>query len=167
MPYFKTSQEWLEQSILLLEARPTTTRIATRYSIKPVSPRADKSTDKQQQQGDSSTSTAAAATTTTAKAPRGSLVLKTHDTASGTTLKYRTTKAQEVSRLMGAALGRLGKSMAAVPADTADEAMPDAAAAGGVQEGGKAGSGTASPAQQPQQPQQGGGGGKKKKKGKR
>lgn len=24
MTYFKTSQEWLEQSILLLEARPTT-----------------------------------------------------------------------------------------------------------------------------------------------
>lgn len=26
MPYFKSSQEWLEQSALLLEARPSTVR---------------------------------------------------------------------------------------------------------------------------------------------
>lgn len=26
MPYFKTSQEWLDQSALLLEARPATVR---------------------------------------------------------------------------------------------------------------------------------------------
>lgn len=26
MPYFKTSQEWLDQSIALLEARPATVR---------------------------------------------------------------------------------------------------------------------------------------------
>lgn len=35
MPYFKTSQEWLEQSILLLEARPTTVRT---YRPPPPSP---------------------------------------------------------------------------------------------------------------------------------
>lgn len=29
MPYFKTSQEWLDQSIALLEARPATVRPPT------------------------------------------------------------------------------------------------------------------------------------------
>ncbi|UNI13538.1 hypothetical protein JDV02_000274 [Purpureocillium takamizusanense] len=197
MPYFETIQEWLDQSSLLLEARPTTTRVTTKYSIKPVKPRAAKPKDQQQNQeqqqqqdeqkqagggGDSTKAAAAAAaaaagTSSSTKPPRGSLVFKTYDPVSGTTLKYRTTKAQEVSRLMGAALGRLGKGMAALPAETTDEAMPDAAAAasgaggrgGGDEAAGKAGSsGPATPALQPQQqPQGGAGGGKKKKRSKR
>ncbi|CAM1502832.1 Fc.00g076080.m01.CDS01 [Cosmosporella sp. VM-42] len=134
MPYFKTSQEWLEQSTLLLEARPATTRITTKYSIKPAP---------------------SSSAETTPKPPRGNLVLKTYDPVSGVTLKYRTTKAAEVSRLIYASLGRLGRNMAAVPVE---ETMPDVPPA--VEE--KA---TVSGQQTPQQG--GGGGGKKKKKGKK
>ncbi|KAF7556128.1 hypothetical protein G7Z17_g1578 [Cylindrodendrum hubeiense] len=83
------------------------------------------------------------------------------DPVSGATLKYRTTKAAEVSRLIGASLGRLGRSMAAVP-EPAEEPMLDAPDADDQK--------SAAPASQPpqqQQPQQAGGGGKKKKKGKK
>ena len=78
---------------------------------------------------------------------------------SGITLKYRTTKAAEVSRLIGASLGRLGRSMAAVP-EPAEEPMLDAPDLE-VQKPSPA----SQPSQQQQQPQQGGG--KKKKKGKK
>lgn len=67
------------------------------------------------------------------------------------TLKYRTTKAAEVSRLIHAALGRLGRSMAALP-DVPEVEMPDAGDA--VEE----------PAAVEKQTTQGG---KKKKKGKK
>jgi hypothetical protein len=101
------------------------------------------------------------------KPPRGSLVIKTYDTASGVTLKYRTTKAAEVSRLVYSALGRLGRSMAALPLDVPEEAMPDAPTDG--IDGDNKGSGAATPASQQaaqgQPPQQGGG--KKKKKGRK
>ncbi|KAF4123277.1 Signal recognition particle 9 kDa protein (SRP9) [Geosmithia morbida] len=150
MPYFKTSQEWLDQSKLLLEARPSTTRITTRYSIKPVKPR---SSDR-----DSSTDQTAAA-----KPPRGSLVLKTYDPAGGVVLKYRTNKAAEVSRLIQSCLGSLGRSMAALPpvdetmtdAPSAQEAVADAAA---VATAPAATAGSATGGGKPAQ-----GGGKKKK----
>ncbi|KAH7127691.1 signal recognition particle 9 kDa protein-domain-containing protein [Dactylonectria macrodidyma] len=147
MPYFKTSQEWLDQSVALLEARPASAVITTRYSLKAASARPS---------GDDEGADA------TAKPPRAVLIIKTYDPASGVTLKYRTTKAAEVSRLIGASLGRLGRSMAAVP-EPADEPMLDAPEADDQ---------NAAPTSQPlqqqqQQPQQGGGGGKKKKKGKK
>ncbi|KAK7418884.1 hypothetical protein QQZ08_011093 [Neonectria magnoliae] len=143
MPYFKTSQEWLDQSIALLEARPATTHITTRYSLKAAPhPRED-----------------AADADAAPKPPRGALVIKTYDPASGITLKYRTTKAAEVSRLIGASLGRLGRSMAAVP-EPADAPMLDAP---DVED--QKPSPASQPPQQQQQPQQGGG--KKKKKGKK
>ncbi|PNY27223.1 Uncharacterized protein TCAP_02834 [Tolypocladium capitatum] len=160
MPYFKSSQEWLEQSVLLLEARPSTTRITTRYSIKPVKPRAENADDV----------TAAAATP---KPPRASLVIKTYDPVSGVTLKYRTTKAAEVSRFVYSSLGRLGRVMAAVPIDVPEESMPDAPVGNegsGAGEGrvGGAGAGATAQAQRTQQQQsQQGGGGKKKKKGRK
>lgn len=74
------------------------------------------------------------------------------------TLKYRTTKAAEVTRLMSAALGRLGKAMAGIQ-DVPEETMQDIDAV--------------ETPQGEQTPQQvatggaGGGGGKKKKKGKK
>ena len=117
------------------------TNITTRYSLKPTP----------------SSSTAAADTSFT---PRATLVLKTYDTVSGITLKYRTTKAAEVSRLIGASLGRLGRSMAAVPEPPAEEAMPDAPAEVDQKP-------ATTTAQAQQAPTQGGGGGKKKKKGKK
>lgn len=89
-------------------------------------------------------------------------MLKTYDPQSGVTLKYRTTKAAEVSRLIYSSLGSLGRGMAAVPeAPAADEAMPDAPTPVGEGAGGDAKAGTPAPAQG------GGGGGKKKKKGKK
>ncbi|RFU75459.1 signal recognition particle, srp9 subunit [Trichoderma arundinaceum] len=152
MPYFKTSQEWLDHSVALLEARPSQTRVTTRYSIKAVKPR--KLTDP-----DASSADDSAAAASDPKPPRGSLVLKTYDPASGVTLKYRTTKAAEVTRLMHAAMGRLGRAMANVH-DVPEATMQDADAAE-----------TPQGEQTPQQAQQGaaggGGGGKKKKKGKK
>ncbi|KAH7037953.1 signal recognition particle 9 kDa protein-domain-containing protein [Microdochium trichocladiopsis] len=121
MPYFATSQEWLRQSALLLEARPTTTRITTKYSIAKPKPRKS-----------SSSSATTAATTTTPKPPRGNLTVKTFDPVSGTTLKYRTTKAAEVGRLV-LCLGRLGTRMTGLPGDSADvEVVVPGAAAGGA-----------------------------------
>jgi hypothetical protein len=119
----------------------TQTNITTRYSLKPAP-------------------STTAATADTSSTPRATLVLKTYDSASGITLKYRTTKAAEVSRLIGASLGRLGRSMAAVPEPPAEEAMPDAP----VEVDQKPATTTAQAQQQvPNQ----GGGGKKKKKGKK
>ncbi|KFH44170.1 hypothetical protein ACRE_050560 [Hapsidospora chrysogenum ATCC 11550] len=138
MPYFKTAQEW--------------TRITTRYSIKPAPPPKNK---------DSSSSIAAAEP----KPPRGVLVIKTYDPESGVVLKYRTTKAAEVSRLIQSSLGRLGRGMAAVPEPPAEEAMPDAPGAGAAVEGDAAKA--AAPPAQGQPASGGGGGGKKKKKGKK
>ncbi|KFG83313.1 WD repeat protein [Metarhizium anisopliae] len=147
MPYFKSSQEWLEQSTLLLEARPST----------PVKSRKRKADDTD---GDTPVNDAP-------NPPRGSLVIKTYDPVSGVTLKYRTTKAAEVSRLVYSSLGRLGRSMAAVPLDVPEEAMPDASGGGGG-DGDNKGSGAATPAsQQPQGQQAQQGGGKKKKKGRK
>ncbi|CAF3508325.1 unnamed protein product [Fusarium graminearum] len=137
MVYLKTSQEWLDHSMALLEARPLTTRITTSYKITPGPTRPDADGD------------------TVTKPSRGSLVLKTFDPISGVVIKYRTTKAQEVTRLIHASLGRLGRSQAAVP-DVPEVTMADAE---GVEEPQAA---TSTP-----QAAQGGGGGKKKKKGKK
>ena len=150
MPYYTTSQEWLTQSQALLEARPTTTRITTKYSIKQVKPRHKPN----------------ATVNPTPKPPRGSLTLKTYDPVSGATLKYRTTKAAEVSRLI-LSLGKLSRPMAGLP-ELKEEVMADAPAEG-------SGTGTpalekgeaAAPAQQQPQASGGGGGKGKKKKGKK
>lgn len=139
MVYLKTSQEWLDQSMALLEARPSTTHITTSYKLKPGPTRPDADGD-----------------TPVAKPPRGALVLKAFDPVSGITIKYRTTKAQEVTRLIHASLGRLGRSQAAVP-DVPEVTMAEAE---GVEE-------SQAPTPTPQTAQGGGGGGKKKKKGKK
>jgi hypothetical protein len=155
MPYYATADEWLRQSQLLLEARPTTTRITTKYSIRPVeAPRKPKA--------DSAAAAAGAAAPTEPKPPRGRLVLKTFDPKTGTTLKYKTTKAAEVSRLV-LSLGKLGRPMAGLPELKEDISMPD------VPE-----SGTGTPAMEKAEPTAApagggaaGGGKGKKKKGKR
>ncbi|KAK6067864.1 WD repeat protein [Seiridium cupressi] len=162
MPYYDTADEWLRQSQLLLEARPTTTRVMTKYSIRPVeAPRKPKAD-------------ADAAASTEPKPPRGRLVLKTFDSKTGTTLKYKTSKAAEVSRLI-LSLGKLGRPMAGLPELKEDVAMLEAPESGtgtpaaeraepvAATGGAKMASGG-----QAQGPQAGGGGGKgKKKKGKR
>lgn len=136
------------------------TRITTRYSIR----RAER---KPAKDGEALPD---------AKPPRARLVLKTYDDASGACLKYRTSKAAEVSRLVQL-LGSLGRRMAALPprddglldpsAPAASSAAPEAV--GAADSAGSAAQAQAGASQPPAQ-QQGGaaGGGKgKKKKAKR
>ncbi|SPO00571.1 uncharacterized protein DNG_03319 [Cephalotrichum gorgonifer] len=136
--YYKTSQEWLDNSILLIEAHPTTTRITTKYAIK--RPRA-------------------ATETAPAKGPRANLVLKTYDPTSGATLKYKTSKAAEVNRLVQC-MGRLGKGMAGVAGAREALGEPAAATAAAAQE-------EAAPEKEAEKAQQAPQGGKKKKKGRK
>ncbi|KAL0473886.1 signal recognition particle 9 kDa protein domain-containing protein [Neurospora intermedia] len=194
MPYYEKSEDWLHQSALLLQARPQTTRVTTSYSLRPaIRPsKAEKLAAKEarrakEKKETSSKKTPAASTeeqtpkdaaTASAKPPRGQLVLKTFDPHSGVCLKYKTSKAAEVGRLIQM-LGQLGRRMAALPVDeakeSADVVMADAAAAAAVAEEGAAAaaaavSGTATPvagASTPAPAAGGGGQGKKKKKGKR
>ncbi|KMU89201.1 hypothetical protein CIHG_07135 [Coccidioides immitis H538.4] len=96
MPYLTTSQDFLKQSSLLLEAYPHTTRITTKYSYPKPSHK-------------SKPTTATATTSTSSSQPvskPATLTLKTYNPYNGICLKYRTTKAAEVSRLI-AGLGRL------------------------------------------------------------
>ncbi|KKY38870.1 putative signal recognition particle srp9 subunit [Diaporthe ampelina] len=166
MPYILTSQEWLAQSALLIEARPTTARVTTKYNIKPAKARAAKKAKKDGDEDTPMTDADAAAT----KPPRASLIIKTFDPHSGVCLKYKTTKAAEVSRLVQL-LGSLGRKMAALPDIPAPvAAVEDEAAAGTAMPpvGGPGGAAGAGQATQQAQPGAGGGGGKgKKKKGKR
>ncbi|KAK8108659.1 hypothetical protein PG984_014460 [Apiospora sp. TS-2023a] len=152
MPHYAKSEEWLRESQLLLEARPTTTRITTKYAIKTPKLRKSKTADD------------TPATEAAPKPPRGFLTLKTYDPASGVTLKYRTSKAAEVSRLI-MCLGKLSRPMAGLP-EQKDEVMADAPAEEGTPAAEKseaAATGTtAAPAAQ-QAPATGGGKGKKKK----
>ncbi|KAI1351648.1 signal recognition particle 9 kDa protein-domain-containing protein [Xylaria sp. FL0043] len=132
MPYYETSQEWLRQSALLIEARPSTTRITTTYHLtdKTGSSKKRQKRRQQQQQQEQEKSSATTTTTTSAAAPRASLTIKTYDPHSGACLKYRTTKAAEVSRLI-LSLGQLGRKMAALPAEEhadADAVMADVGA---------------------------------------
>ena len=112
----------------------------------------------------------------TAGAPRGALVLKTYDPHTGTTLKYRTTKAAEVSRLI-LSLGKLSRPMAGLPA-LRDEAVADVEGGSGAgtpavaDEGpapaaAAAAAAPAAPAATPAAGGGGGGGKGKKKKGKK
>jgi hypothetical protein len=151
------------------------TRITTKYSIKRpcVKPTP---TDK------TPTPTTPPTESDNAQRPlRGSLILKTYDPASGTTLKYKTTKAAEVTRL-SLAVGRLARPMAGLPvgpdatAAGADTVMEDVAATAAVPASGAQGGGDKAlqgkqkvQAGSEQAPQQQGGAanGKKKKKGKR
>ncbi|TQS37476.1 hypothetical protein Golomagni_02045 [Golovinomyces magnicellulatus] len=135
MPYYSTAQEWLTQSTLLLQARPTTTRITTKYTI----PHSSKTYSKGQKIENSkkkpikdisnsdnrriintpnddaatnlNTATATTNPNTTATTKIAYLTLKTYDPVSGATLKYKTNKAAEVGRLVQI-MGRLGKGMA-------------------------------------------------------
>jgi hypothetical protein len=116
------------------------------------------------------------------KPPRGHLILKTFDPLSGATLKYKTSKAAEVTRLIQM-LGTLGRRMAgaSVLDEAEDEVMADVSTPMVEGEGGAVGSGVQTPTlgqgqattsggggkEQAQQQQQQQGGKGKKKKGKR
>ncbi|KAK3296267.1 signal recognition particle 9 kDa protein-domain-containing protein [Chaetomium fimeti] len=197
MPYYAKSEDWLHQSALLLQARPSTTRITTRYHLKPARrvPKPKKSdatttsTTAQTPAPPAQKQPAVQPAQADAKPPRGHLVLKTYDPHSGVTLKYKTSKAAEVTRLVQM-LGTLGRGMAGLAAEPVaaaaaaavggeDEVMVDVAGAeveggSGVQTpaavgggAGGAGAGVGAGGKEQQQQQQGGGGGKKKKRGKK
>ncbi|OIW33694.1 hypothetical protein CONLIGDRAFT_188411 [Coniochaeta ligniaria NRRL 30616] len=160
MPTYAKSEDWLLQSSLLLEARPETTRITTRYTIRPNIRRTKKSA------ADNTTTTPAPASKTPLP-PRGDLELKTYDPVSGVVLKYRTVKLAEVGRLMQLLGSHLARTQAGVPVREVggdDELLPDATPAEG--------SGVATPVvgavgDKPAAGAAGGGGKGKKKKGKR
>jgi len=178
MPYYAKSEDWLQQSALLLQARPATTRITTQYKLAPAhrTTKAEKLAAKAAAEGTAPPPPQPAQPTSSGpkaadKPPRGHLVLKTFDPNSGVTLKYKTSKAAEVTRLVQM-LGQLGRRMAALP--VSDNAKEDVAM-GDAPEAGAEGSGVQTPVT-PAVPAPaagaggggGGGGGKgKKKKGKR
>ncbi|KAF1345682.1 signal recognition particle 9 kDa protein-domain-containing protein [Delphinella strobiligena] len=173
MPYFDSSTEWQRQSFLLLKARPTTTRIVTKYHIpSPSSLRHQKKLAKRAEKQVSKTTTPEAdgAPTPTpaaaAAAPKqqiGYLELRTYDPESGVCLKYKTDKAAEVGRLIGS-LGLLGRGMAALSEEVGGEEVDDTAIPR-AEPGAPVGEAAA--VQQKANQSGGGGGGKKKKKGKR
>ncbi|KAF2453648.1 signal recognition particle 9 kDa protein-domain-containing protein [Lineolata rhizophorae] len=154
-----TSQEWLEQSSQLLQARPTTTRITTKYTIP--NPTAKSKSKKQRRPPVTAAASSDPSYSAAALPPlRALLTLKTYDPDSGACIKYQTDKAAEVGRLV-ASLGRLGRSMAAMPA-IEDAPVSDAPQAEEIPPS------KAEPIEGKQQAQGGGGGAsKRKKKGKK
>ncbi|KAI9859849.1 MAG: hypothetical protein M1824_003629 [Vezdaea acicularis] len=114
MPYLETSQSWLKQSALLLQARPSTTKITTKYNV-PNPKKAAKVHFKTAKQPPPDPSATAPSTVAT-------LTLRTYDPVSGTSLKYRTDKAAEVGRLV-ASLGRLGKLMSGQEIEEIDDTV--------------------------------------------
>ncbi|KAF2762854.1 hypothetical protein EJ05DRAFT_506525 [Pseudovirgaria hyperparasitica] len=124
MPQFETSQEWLTQSSLLLQARPTTTRITSKYNVlSPTSAKITKKRSKRPLKTNPESTTTTTTTATPPEAPLAAFILKTYDPVSGACLKYKTDKAAEVGRLVGC-LGRLGRSMAALP-EMGEDQTPD------------------------------------------
>ncbi|KAK8209458.1 signal recognition particle 9 kDa protein-domain-containing protein [Phyllosticta capitalensis] len=170
MPFFESSAEWLEQSALLLKARPTTARIVTKYSIlqrheQKQLKRKDKAAEKATSSGQNGDAAAETQDRRQQPAqperPKGVLIIKTYDPASGVCLKYKTNKAAEVGRLV-ASLEKLARTMAALP-----DKPEDAPIAGEQGTGTNTPNPEAAPKTDSKPAQGGGGGGKKKKKGKK
>ncbi|KAL1598459.1 hypothetical protein SLS59_006743 [Nothophoma quercina] len=167
MPYLKTSTEWYEQSSLLLKARPTSTRITSKYTV--LKPSASK-IKKREKYATKQAAKPADTSRTSSPPPQSNpeevtatFVLKTYDPVSGTCLQYETIKGAEVGRLVSS-LGRLGREMAALPEAIEDLSAPQDAgvATPNVDEAGDVKMGGA-----PVPAAAGTGGGKKKKKGKK
>ncbi|KAF2825637.1 hypothetical protein CC86DRAFT_294304 [Ophiobolus disseminans] len=134
MPYFKTSAEWYEQSSLLLKARPSSTRITSKYAVrKPTAAKIKKrekyAAKQPEKPADLTRTSSPPPQSQSPDEPTTTFTLKTYDPESGTCLQYETNKAAEVGRLVGN-LGRLGRSMAALP-----EAPEDASAPAGSGDG--------------------------------
>lgn len=146
MPYLATSQEWLEQSALLLQARPTTAKIVTRYTVENANKKLKQSRTSRSPQpttatrfqggsknqpdaakpspGGSATTPQPASSQSNVQqppaVPRAVIVLRTYDPVSGVCLKYSTNKAAEVGRLLSS-LGRLARGMCGLSDAAAEE----------------------------------------------
>ncbi|PQE25070.1 wd repeat protein [Rutstroemia sp. NJR-2017a BVV2] len=138
------AQEWLNNSTQLLKAHPNTTHITTKYNISHAadSPHAPSPTrshsshkprlPKPKAASESTTETQPTTANPAPEPPRATLVLKTYCPETGVSLKYKTNKAAEVSRLIQI-LGRLGRVMAKLP-ETEDIVAGDAGAGAGGDE---------------------------------
>ncbi|KAE9966718.1 hypothetical protein BLS_006854 [Venturia inaequalis] len=156
--YLSTADEWLQQSSLLLKARPTSTRITTKYTIP--DPSKAKSRKRKTRDDEAEPSSEAPAETQPVVA---SLTVKSYDPVSGVCLRYKTSRGWEVGRIV-ANLGRLGRHMAALPEVAEDTTTLDV-----VKKEEDGGSRPHTPVPDSSKPATAGqgGGGKKKKKGKK
>ncbi|USW50165.1 Putative SRP9 domain-containing protein [Septoria linicola] len=164
MVLLSTSEEWQQQTSLLLKARPTTTRITTKYNIPNLeSAKYQEKLKKRKRDTDGDEKDAAVSLV-----PRATLTLKTFDPESGVTLKFKTDRAAEVGRLING-LGRVGRHMAALPEkeETQDAVMEDVPVTTQIADTVKDAISAPSDTKSSTQPPQTGGGGKKKKKNKK
>ncbi|RPB25807.1 hypothetical protein L211DRAFT_866778 [Terfezia boudieri ATCC MYA-4762] len=126
-----TPQDFLDQSLLLIQARPKTTRITTTYSTTSPSLRAKKTAlwlAKKGKPTPPTTTTISPPTPTTAPTTpqqhTAHLTLKTYDPVSGTTIQFVTREIRDVGRLVGV-LGRAARGMGGVKTQP-DTVMSDA-----------------------------------------
>ncbi|KAK4632308.1 hypothetical protein CLAFUW4_02824 [Fulvia fulva] len=162
MVNLNTSDEWQHQTSLLLQARPTTTRITTKYKIPHLSaPKYQQKLLKRKRDGDGEQDEKDGGAAT--HIPRATLTLKTYDPESGVVLKFKTDRAAEVGRLIHG-LGRVGRHMAALPEKAEDIPMEDAPV---IQKAAEVVSSVKDAITGDPQPQQSAGGSKKKKKNKK
>lgn len=118
----------------MLKARPTTTRITSKYTVlKPTASKVKKRQNYLDKKAarlptESTRSSSPPPAPQNPDEPTATFTLKTYDPESGTCLQYETAKAAEVGRLISS-LGRLGRHMAALPELAED---PSSADAGGV-----------------------------------
>ncbi|KAF2198921.1 hypothetical protein GQ43DRAFT_442925 [Delitschia confertaspora ATCC 74209] len=178
MPFYPSNAEWFEQSSMLIKAHPRTTRITSKYTV--IDPSSSNNSKRRQKKLAKRKSTVTGENATATDDPLTSVVatfrLTTYDPVSGTNLQYQTDKAAEVGRLVGC-LGRLARTMAALPDATTDFTLPAESGTGistPTVEGGnekKLGTTVAATMEKPIGPNSGAGGGgaggKKKKKGKK
>ncbi|OAX83876.1 hypothetical protein ACJ72_01753 [Emergomyces africanus] len=125
MPYLSTSQEYLEQSALLLQAYPDTTRITTKYTY-PSSKKSSTITKSKPSPTDTPTTGTQSQTQSQSQLQTptpATLTLKTFHPHSGICLKYRTNKAAEVGRLISG-LGKLASGAPVVETALAGTTTP-------------------------------------------
>ncbi|KAI9671428.1 MAG: hypothetical protein M1831_004337 [Alyxoria varia] len=145
MPDFSDSTDWLRESSLLLQARPTTARVTTTYSLSRTRRMKKKRRRKEGQKKDTkdsaedakqsateNTDTKTSSKETQQPPDHATIVLKTFDPVSGVCLRYRTNRGAEVGRLI-TGLGGLGRCMAGLPSNAVEAAESAAIVDGDVE----------------------------------
>ncbi|KAF8430300.1 signal recognition particle 9 kDa protein-domain-containing protein [Tirmania nivea] len=123
-----TPQDFLDQSLLLIQARPKTTRITTTYSTTNPTLRAQKSALWLAKKGKPTPPTTTTTSTPATTQHTAHLTIKTYDPVSGTTIQFVTREVRDVGRLVGV-LGRAARGMGGVkiqPQAQPDTVMSDA-----------------------------------------